>query len=188
MTKGGFSGRRNELEEKFFAERDMELLRALREKTATQERKNALAEASGVDDEDLIDQLDQFGITGETLAALSLVPLIAVAWADGSLDAKERRAVLTAAEQRGMEKEHAGYQLLNRWLGKKPETRLLDVWRGYVIALSPKLSEPARNALKDDLLGRARAVAEAAGGLLGLGNRVTKSEQAVLNELEQAFS
>jgi hypothetical protein len=39
MKKGGFGGRRNELEEKFFAERDRELVQALREKTATQERK-----------------------------------------------------------------------------------------------------------------------------------------------------
>jgi hypothetical protein len=188
MAKGGFASRRNELEEKFFAERDMELLRALREKTATQERKKALAEASGVDDEDLIDQLDLLGITGETLAALSLVPLIAVAWADGTLDVKERQAVLAAAEQKGMQKEHAGYQLLDRWLSRKPDAKLLDLWKSYVSEILPKLSEPARSALKDDLLGRARAVAEAAGGLLGLGKKVSKSEQAALSDLEEAFA
>jgi len=188
MTTGGFSGRRRDLEEKFFAERDKELLQALREKTASQERKKALAEASGVDDEDLVDQLDQLDITGETLVALSMVPLIAVAWADGTIDAKERRAVLTAAQQRGMEKEHAGYQLLDRWLCQKPDPMLLEVWKGYVTALSPKLTEPARIALKADLLGRARAVAEAAGGLLGFGNKVSQSEQAALDELEQAFA
>lgn len=187
MAKGGLGGRRNELEEKFFAERDMELLRALREKTATEERKKALAEASGVDDEDLIDQLDGLEVTGETLAALSLVPLIAVAWADGSLDPRERQAVLTAAEQKGMEQGHAGYQLLERWLRRRPDKKLLEIWKAYVSALVPKLSEPARGVLRDDLLGRARSVAEAAGGLLGLGNKVSRSEQAMLDELEQAF-
>ena len=187
MQKGGFGGRRNELEEKFFAQRDMELLQALREKAATQGRKKALADASGIQDEDLIEQLDQFGVSGETLAALSLVPLIAVAWADGAIDAKERQAVLAAAEQKGMEKDHAGYQLLQRWLEQKPDVKLLEVWRVYVGALSPTLSDTARDALKEDLLGRARAVAAAAGGLLGLGNKVSKSEQAVLTELEGAF-
>jgi hypothetical protein len=187
MKKRRLSGQRNDLEEKFFAERDRELLRALREKTAARERKEALAEVSGIDDQDLIDQLDELDISGETLAALSLVPLITVAWADGSLEAKERRAVLAAAEQSGLEKGHPGYQLIERWLRRKPNAALLEAWKGQVAAFSPKLSDEARNALKEDVLGRARAVAAAAGGLLGLGNKVSKSEQAVLTDLEQAF-
>ena len=54
-------------------------------------------------------------------------------------------------------------------------------------ALAPSLSESARNALKNDLLGRAQAVAQAAGGLLGLGNKISTSERAVLDELGEAF-
>jgi hypothetical protein len=46
----------------------------------------------------------------------------------------------------------------------------------------------AKQALKQDLLGRARVVAEAAGGFLGLGTRISSAEQAVLTELEQAFA
>ena len=45
----------------------------------------------------------------------------------------------------------------------------------------------AMNDLKSDLLGRARTVAEAAGGILGLGSKVSKSEQAMLEELAHAF-
>lgn len=187
MASGNFGGRKNELEETFFAQRDMALMQVLREQAATKERKQALADASGISDEDLIEQLDQLEVSGETLAAVSLVPLIAVAWADGVLDAKERQAVLDAAEQKGMDKEHPGYQLLQRWLAEKPDAKLLDVWKGYVAAIAPKLTDLARNALKEDLLGRARAVAEAAGGLLGLGSKVSKTEQAVLDELEQAI-
>jgi len=187
MKRDSFSGRRNELEEKFFAERDQELLRQLREKAASRDRKKALAEASGIDDEDLIEQLDRFEVSGETLTALSLVPLVAVAWADGSVDAKERRAVLDAAEQAGMERGHPGYPLLAQWLEQKPDAELLAVWKGYVATLSQTLSETAKTALREDLLGRARAVAEAAGGLLGLGGKISRSEQAVLSDLERAF-
>jgi len=187
MSSGGFSGRKSELEDKFFAERDQELLRALREKTALRERKQALAEASGIADEDLLDQLQQLDVGAETLAALSLVPLVAVAWADRTLDPKERQAVLSAAEEKGIGPEHPGYPLLERWLEKRPAPALLATWKDYVAALSGTLSESAHKALKQDLLGRARAVAEAAGGLLGLGSRVSKPEQAVLEELEQAF-
>ncbi len=187
MKKGSFTGRRRELEEKFFLERDMELLRALREEAASKEKKKALAEASGIADDDLLSRLMELDVSGETLAALSLVPLIAVAWADGTLDAKERLAVLAAAEQKGMDKEHAGYRLLECWLKRKPDAALLTVWKSYVATLSETLGETGKVALKEDLLGRARGVAEAAGGLLGFGNKVSRSEQAVLDEMGQAF-
>jgi hypothetical protein len=50
------------------------------------------------------------------------------------------------------------------------------------------LDADAGNALKAELLGRARAVAESAGGVLGLGNRISKAEQARMTALEQAFA
>jgi hypothetical protein len=191
MSKRSFSGHRRNLEEKFFLERDIELLRALREKAASEKRKEALAEASGIADEELLDQLDELDVSAETVAALFLIPLIAVAWADGSVDAAERRAVLAAAEQKGIRKNHPGYQLLESWLKQKPDVELVAVWKGYAAALSQTLHQAAKDALKhalkEDLLGRARAVAQAAGGLLGLGSKISKSEQAVLSELEHAF-
>lgn len=187
MKNGSFSGRRRELEEKFFLEQDMELLRALREQTASKERKKALADASGITDDELLDQLMELDVSGETVAALSLVPLIAVAWADGTLDAKERAAVLDAAEQKAVEKGHPGYKLLECWLSRKPDGKLLTIWKDYVSTLSQTLGDAAKDALKQDLLGRAREVAEAAGGLLGFGNKISSSEQTVLSELEEAF-
>jgi hypothetical protein len=50
-----------------------------------------------------------------------------------------------------------------------------------------QLSDETRQKLKEDLLGRARDVAKAAGGLLGMGRKVSKVEQAVLDELETTF-
>lgn len=187
MKKGSISALKRELEDKFFLERDMQLLQALREETASKEKKQALSDTSGITDEDLLCHLVESQVSHETVAALSLFPLIAVAWADGSIDINERKAVLSSAQASGIDKEHAGYQLLNCWLKNKPEDKLLEVWKEYVATLSLKLDEPSRATLKEGLLGRARTVAEAAGGILGLGNKVSKSEQAVLDELEQAF-
>jgi hypothetical protein len=65
---------------------------------------------------------------------------------------------------------------------------LLAAWKAYVAGLSRTLDVHAKQALKQDLLGRARVVAEAAGGFLGLGKRISSAEQAVLTELEQAFA
>jgi hypothetical protein len=65
---------------------------------------------------------------------------------------------------------------------------LLAAWKAYVAGLSRTLDVHAKAALKQDLLGRARVIAEAAGGILGLGKRISSAEQAVLTELEQAFA
>lgn len=187
MAKDGFAGRSSELEEKFFRAKDQELIRALREKTATMERKKALAEASGIQHEELLHQLDQLKISAETVAALSLVPLVAVAWADGKLDDKERAAVLAAAEQAGLKEDHPGYRLLESWLNQKPDKRLSDVWYDYIGVLCDNLTPQAKTELSKQLVGRARAVAEATGGLLGLGSKISRSEQTVLEKLARAF-
>lgn len=187
MNKGSFSGRKSELEEKFFLERDRALLQALREKTALKQRREALSSASGITDGELLDQLDELEVSAETVAALTLIPLIVVAWADGNVDVKERRAVLDAAEQKGIDADHPAHQLLQQWLKRKPDAKLLAIWKEYIGSLSQSLDSAAKTALKTDLLGRARAVAETAGGLLGLGNKVSKSEQTALNDLEEAF-
>ncbi|MHB8901111.1 MAG: tellurite resistance TerB family protein [Thermoguttaceae bacterium] len=187
MGKANFSGRSSELEEKFFRQKDQELIRAMREKTATMERKKALAEASGIEHDELLSQLDQLQISAETVAALSLVPLVAVAWADGKLDDKERAAVLAAAEQTGLKNDHPGYRLLESWLQEKPEKGLANVWYDYVSVLCDNLSPEARQQLAQELIGRTRAVAEATGGILGLGRKISASEQAVLDKLAAAF-
>ncbi len=77
--------------------------------------------------------------------------------------------------------------MLNCWLKNKPDGKLFAIWKEYAAALSQKIDEATRVTLKEGLLGRARAVAEAAGGILGLGNKVSKSEEKVLAELEEAF-
>ncbi len=187
MKKGGVSGRTRDLEEQFFQQRDKELLKALHKKMADEERKKSLAESSGIADEKLLDQLLKLDVTADTVAAFSLVPLIAVAWADGSIDPRERIAVLEAAEGQGIGKDQRAYHLLSGWLKRKPDANLLDAWKIQVGTLSAALGEASLATLKAELLGRARAIAETAGGLLGFGSKISKTEQAVLDELEQAF-
>ena len=111
-----------------------------------------------------------------------------VAWADGSVDDNERDAILAAAEAAGLARESASGRLLDGWLTQRPDREVLSAWKEYVEALCATLTDDGKNALKRDLVGRARSVAEAAGGFLGLGSKVSKSEQDMLDELERAFS
>jgi hypothetical protein len=124
----------------------------------------------------------------ETVAAISLTPLVEVAWADGKLDSKERTAVLKAASDYGLKKTDVSYLLLQGRLGERPGQELLETWKAYVKLLSKALDKDTLSTLRGEIMARARQVAEASGGILGLGAKVSKVELAVLDDLEQAFS
>lgn len=142
----------------------------------------------GIEDLAVIGRLVKLGLTTETVAAISLTPLVEVAWSDGKVDAKERAAVLQAAEQYGLGRDDMSYLLLEGRLSERPGTELLDTWKKYVALLSRVLDGPTLGTLRGEVMARARQVAEASGGILGLGRKISKSELAKLDELEQAFA
>lgn len=178
--------RRKALEEQFFAKQNRELLEKLRAQGAAEERRSALAEASGIHSEALLDHLIAHDITAETFAALSLIPLVAVAWADGEIQGNEREAILKAAADSGMAADDSSYRLLEGWLEERPGSDLLDTWKEYIRAFSSAADDAVAGILKEEILGRARSVAHAAGGFLGLG-KVSTEEESVLDELEASF-
>ena len=96
-------------------------------------------------------------------------------------------AVLSAAELNGVEPGGPGHQMLDGWLGHRPDGRLLQAWGEYMVELCAALKPGEKRALRDELMGRARQVAEAAGGFLGLGNKISPEEQVVLDELAKVF-
>ena len=180
MSNDFLDDRRKALEEAFFAKQNAELLRRLREP----EGQKDLATAVGIQDKAALDRLAGHGIQGNALAAVSLAPLVLVAWADGSLEEPERQAVLSAAAEAGIPAGGPAHALLTQWLAQHPPQDLLASWTDYVRALAPE----ARAALRKDVLGRARRVAEAAGGFLGLTSKVSAAEEAMLKRLEGAFA
>lgn len=182
-----FDSRRAALEESFFAKYNADLLEKLRRRKGEKSSKQQLIAASGIRDDAVLNMLMELKLEAQTLAALTLVPLIRVAWADGKVHPEEKLAVMNAAAQEGITEGSPAYELLERWLTKKPEPRLVEAWKGYVTCLAESLSPAARIALRDQVIGRARQVAEATGGFLGLGNRVSKAEERILGELEVAF-
>src|SRR4029450_10355631 len=88
--------RRKALEEEFFRKENERQRAALQARKKRDESKAALRE-TGIGDDALIDRLLDLGVAAEAVVALELAPLVAVAWADGTLDDRERAAVLRAA-------------------------------------------------------------------------------------------
>jgi hypothetical protein len=188
MSNEFLGDRKKALEESFFAKENAKLLARLREEEQRKEAKAGLAGVSGIRDEALLEKLAELEMGPDTWVALSLVPLVEVAWADGTVEPKERRAVLAAAEAGGVSSGSPSYELLERWLARRPDARLLETWGEYIVDLCTQLSPAERHALREQILGRARSVAEAAGGFLGLGNKISPEEEAVLVELDKAFA
>jgi hypothetical protein len=180
--------RRAALEDAFFAKQDDILLRQLRKADAAKLTKAALSAASGIRDDAVLEKLITLKVGSDTLAALSLVPLVAVAWADGSIDDNERRVAFSCAVQEGLAKQDVGYKLFECWLAEPPSPALLAAWKGYVVAFSATLGHEARAAFKSEILDRARTVAEAAGGFFGIGRKISPPEERVLKELERELS
>ena len=188
MSHEALDDRRRALEEAFFAKQDAVLRKRLAEPAEVRARKEAYTAASGISDATVLDALVKLDISPETLAAIALVPLVAVAWADGSIDSKERAAVLRAAGESGLKAGASGYAMLEKWLEAAPPAALVDSWKGYVGAITAGMDHASRRALQAPIMDRARTVALAAGGFLGINMRVSDVEEKVLDDLAKTFS
>lgn len=187
MSEDFLSKRRTALEDSFFRRRDAELLEEMKKGMTDDSRRDALAESSGITDEAMLNRFMELKLSADTVAALSLVPLVQVAWADNKLESQERDAILTAASESGVAKDKPAYKLLLSWLESAPEPDMLEAWQDYVKSLGEVMSAEDRASFRDGLLSRVTTIAESTGGILGLGNKVSDSEQAVIDGLMKAF-
>jgi hypothetical protein len=175
------------LEDVFFLQRDQELIRQRRELAQLKETTEAISRASGITDELVLGKLVELNVRPETVAALSLVPLIEVAWADGELHDREKEAILRAARTSGISPGSMEHGLLSSWLKHRPPEELLTAWIHYVKGLRARMSPVELAHLRKALLDHADDVARAAGGFLGLTNPVSDAEKKILNLMDAAF-
>ena len=176
-----------DLEEAFFQKENERLLRELQQKAKVEEKRKALSAVVKAKDPAVIDHLLELGVGPESVLAIQLVPLAALAWADGRLDDKERKAVLKAASERGIQQGSANYTMLEVWLKEKPSQQLMDAWKGLARGLWEQLTESEKILMREGLVGKAREIAEAAGGFLGVAS-ISPAEKALLEELERVLS
>lgn len=175
------------LEDQFFEKENAQKLAAMKEKLDTQRSREDLRKASGMSDDAVLDKLVSLGLRSNTIAALSLVPLISVAWADGQIQDNERTAILQGAHGKGLEQGTDGYELLQTWLKTKPSSELFEAWEGYIKSLLAQLNDEQTRLLKKQVVNFASLVAGSAGGFLGVG-KVSGSEQKALARIEAAFA
>jgi hypothetical protein len=188
MAEEFLGERKRLLEEEFFKRQEKALLERMHAAQAQQARRDALAQAAGITDAAVLDRLLALDIDADTLLAMRLVPVVVVAWADGALDPGERRAITASLGSVGLAPDSPAAQMVTYWLQSPPPPALLDAWQAYIAGLCAQLSASERESLRTSVLGQARTVAEAAGGFLGLGSKVSQTEEAILQTLARAFT
>lgn len=181
-----FTKREKALEDEFFHRVDEKLRADLRRSMDRDRSREALSEATGLTDQELLNALIDAGFQATTLVALALVPAIFVAWADDSVDQLECETIMKAASERGINEDGVALQLLETWLKKRPPKSLWDTWKRYAHGVGESLSDSTSGALSSEVLRLATAVAESSGGVLGFG-KTSKREQEVLDEIKAAL-
>ncbi len=167
------------LEDVFFQGVDAMLLERLRQEANSVESRKALARATGLSDETLIDELVQLGVTPAGLMAIRLVPLVMVAWAEQPTDEPEREVVMREARRFGILDDSVGSVLLDYWLRKVPPREAFDAWKRYVLGCLEGMSSVARKKFSAITEKQLIAVAKASGGYLGFGKISSKERQMI---------
>ena len=102
MSGEGFEKRRKAFEEDFFQKQSQKLVDKLRETLHQKQTREELEQISGIHDAGVLDTLMAMHVAKDTFAAFALYPLVEVAWADGQVDEKERKAFLMAVAEHGL--------------------------------------------------------------------------------------
>ncbi|SMP42728.1 hypothetical protein SAMN06265222_101828 [Neorhodopirellula lusitana] len=174
------------LEDEFFYQVDAKLRAGLRAQMKREEAREKLRLSTGIEDIELLDHLFDAGVTPSSIAALALVPVVFVAWADGSVTTAERQVIFSSALHRGMKGQPEAFNLLMGWLEKRPGKVIWDLWKEYSDVVHSSLTPKLAETLQREILRSATVVAEASGGRFGR-DSISVAEQAVLDQITDAM-
>jgi hypothetical protein len=177
----------NALEDKFFADLDAQLLEELKAKQSAEGMAAEMARVTGIKDAAVLQSLSKLGVSPQSLAALRVFPLVALAWADGLVEENERTTIMDLASSHLGNTDTPSFELLRTWLTTKPSHEQTDTWASYAKALVGAMSDADAETLKRSLLDEVKTVAQASGGLMGWAS-ISKGEHTVLNEITQALT
>ncbi len=177
----------NKEEDKYFQklEQDrIESLRRERELESLRRTERAGIAASLSTSEEVANEAMELGFSAETARVMPLLPLIQVAWADGSVSVAEEKSVLELAEARGIEKGSAAHDFLSMLLVEQPSDLFFERVNRV---LAHMISADPDSWIKKSVPELCKEVANASGGFFGFGNRISEEEEQLIEELTHKF-
>jgi hypothetical protein len=188
MPATGFDERRNAFEEEYFKTKDASVMAKLKQVFEAKISKDELRKTAGINDEAVLDRLVKLNINGNLLAAFKLLPLVEIAWADGSVDKEEARIVRDAAIKAGVPATGPAMERMEEWLHRGPSPDGRKAWYMFAEELRNTLTAAELDGFRTELLKYAKDVAQASGGVLGLFGQISPGEKRVLDEVTKALS
>ena len=137
-----------------------------------------IAAGMKTDDLDLAAQVKSLGFDGDSARVFDLLPMVHVAWADGTIQAGERASIMEVLDLRQLGPETRAHQMIAALL----ETRPAEVWFDVSARLLRELFE-TRPWNSRALVDLCVMVAEASGDFLGLGDAVSDEERTALERI-----
>ena len=161
-------------EDAYFQKRDQELRAQLRQqldKAATE----LSADQAAANKLSLSERIAALGFTAGNLKVFDILPLVHVAWADGSVSRKERAAILDVLRGRGIQPGTDPFRTIESLLEERPSQAFLD----QSLAILKEAIGSARAANIVDLCVQ---VAGASGGFLNMGT-ISDDERALIESI-----
>jgi tellurite resistance protein len=140
-------------------------------------------------DEQLSLELRELSLNESSFRALALLPLVEVAWADHSVQPRERTKIMEIAKGHGL-LEGRSARLVEAWLTRQPSKDYFRKGRELLVKLAHR-SEGLGNDLPPEALETVvdfcSHVAESAGGVLDVFFTTSAAEKAAIREIAEAI-
>jgi hypothetical protein len=182
QDKDAFADRGRSLEEDYFRKKDRELIEKMRRAAAVEDARRDMSAKTGLQDPELLQELQALGFTPETVSLLPLIPVIEMAWAEGGVSDAERKLIVQLARSRGISDGSAADRQLSEWLARRPDAHVFTRARRLIRAMLASPAQDKGSLTADDLVEYCEKIAAASGGILGI-NRVSAEERTLLNAL-----
>jgi tellurite resistance protein len=169
-------------EERYFKELEIErraqLRRRLDKAASDLQDKRKIADTVDTDDIDIVRRIRALGFDGDSARVFDLLPLVHVAWADGSIQRGERAAILRVLEARKIKTGSAAFTLIESLLEQRPSEAYMQETLALLRALVRDRGERGRN-----IVDLCVTVADASGGFFGLGNKIASEERGLIQTI-----
>ncbi|MGK0361655.1 MAG: hypothetical protein ACI9U2_003973 [Bradymonadia bacterium] len=173
-------------EEEYFQRHNQELLEKLRARQTTEAAAVGIKGATGVQDAALVETLARLGVTRETVAVLHLMPLLAVAWADGAIQDEERALLHGAADEAKLEGK--ALEAFEAMLLKRPKQIYFDVALEFIHTVLTSMPAADADKARANIQSLTETIANCTGGWFGVFGNVSDEEESALAHISSRLN
>jgi tellurite resistance protein len=170
------------LEEEYFRKKNRELIEKMQLEARSEQARKEMGAQVGLEDPEMLRELQKLGFTAETVSLLPLVPVVQVAWADGNVAAAERDAILKLARARGVAPGSASHHQLEAWLNDRPAPEVFSGATRLIRAILDSSAGEQTKLSADELVAYCESIASASGGIFGV-RSISPEERALLSSI-----